>query len=280
MNKTIQANGYDISILSDKGLGDFVSLTDIAKFKTQENSGYVIQNWMRNRNTIRFLALWEKMHNPDFNCLEFEAIEKDAGLNNFVLTPKRWIEQTHAIGIRSKQGRYAATYAHQDIAFEFASWISAEFKLYIVMEFQRLKAEEQKQIGWSVKRELTKLNYRIHTDAIKANLIPARLDTKQASYIYADEADVLNMALFGITAKQWRVNNPDKKGNIRDYANINQLICLANMESINAVFIERGVPQAERLMELNRIAIAQMKTLLDIPNRKMLVNNNDIDIDN
>ena len=225
---------------------------------------------MRNRNTVRFLALWEKFYNPDFNCLEFEAIEKEAGLNSFVLTPKRWIEQTHAIGIQTKQGRYAATYAHQDIAFEFASWISTEFKLYIVMEFQRLKAEEQKQLGWSAKRELAKINYRIHTDAIRQNLIPPELDRKKASVVYASEADVLNVAMFGMTAQEWREQNPDVRGNIRDYASINELICLSNMESLNAVFITDGIPQRERLLRLNKIAISQMKVLAEVSGPKFL----------
>ena len=271
MADKIQAGGFDIAIIHQKALGDFVSLTDIAKFKTEENPGYAIQNWMRNRNTVRFLALWEKFHNPNFNCLEFEAIEKEAGLNSFVLTPKRWIEQTHAIGIQSKQGRYAATYAHQDIAFEFASWISAEFKLYIVMEFQRLKAEEQKQIGWSAKRELAKLNYRIHTDAIKNNLIPPALDRRKASIVYANEADVLNVAMFGMTAQEWREANPGKKGNIRDYATINELICLSNLESLNAVFINDGIPQSERLLKLNQVAISQMKVLVEVTDRTLFL---------
>ena len=201
-------------------------------------------------------------------------LKKEAGLNSFVLTPKRWIEQTRAIGIQTKQGRYAATYAHQDIAFEFASWISAEFKLYIVMEFQRLKTEEQKQIGWSAKRELAKLNYRIHTDAIKRNLIPPALDRRKASVVYANEADVLNMALFGMTAAQWRAQNPEKQGNIRDYANVSELICLANLENLNALFINEGLPQATRLERLNQIAISQMRLLLEMPNA-LLVSNTD-----
>lgn len=268
--RTINVNGFEINISKTEFLGDFVSLTDIAKFKAEGNSGYAIQNWMRNRNTIRFLALWESFHNPNFNCLEFEAIEKEAGLNSFVLTPKRWVEKTNAIGIQSKQGRYAATYAHQDIAFEFASWISTEFKLYIVMEYQRLKAEEQKQIGWSAKRELAKINYQIHTDAIKQNLIPPELDRKRASIIYATEADVLNVAMFGMTAQEWRSANPDKKGNIRDYATISELICLANMEAINSEYINDQIPQAERLMKLNRIAISQMRILSEASGRKLL----------
>ena len=268
---SINANGFAINIIQGKELGDFISLTDIAKYKTQENPGYLIQNWMRNRNTVRFLALWERFHNPDFNCLEFEAIEKEAGLNSFVLTPKRWIEQTNAIGIQTKQGRYAVTYANQDIAFEFASWVSSEFKLYIIKEFQRLKREEQKQLGWSAKRELAKLNYRIHTDAIKQNLIPPELDRRKASIVYANEADVLNVAMFGMTAQEWREANPDKKGNIRDYANINELICLSNLESLNAVFINDGILQGERLLKLNRVAISQMKVLTEVMDRQIFL---------
>ena len=271
MNKTIQAAGIEIAILNNKNYGDYLSLTDIAKFKTVETPGYVIQNRIRNRNTIRFLALWEKFHNADFNCLEFEAIEREAGLNSFVLTPKRWIEQTQALGIQTKQGRYAVTYAHQDIAFEFASWLSPEFKLYIIMEFQRLKSQEQQLLGWSAKRELAKMNYRIHTDAIKQNLIPSELTQQQASLVYPDEADVLNMALFGITARQWRDANPAAKGNIRDYASINELICLANLESLNAVMIDEGIPQTQRLIKLNKTAIRQMQVLEEVHSHNILI---------
>ena len=210
---------------------------------------------------IEFLGLWERLHNPDFKPLEFEGFRKQAGANAFTMSPKKWIEATDAIGIVSKAGRYGGTYAHKDIAFKFASWISVEFELYIVKEFQRLKEEEQKQLGWSAKRELSKINYRIHTDAIKQNLIPAEVTAKQASIIYANEADVLNVAMFGMTAKQWREDNPDQKGNIRDYATINELICLSNMENLNAVFIEQGMPQGERLLKLNQIAIHQMSVL-------------------
>ena len=232
----------------------------------------MIQNWMRTRNTVRYLGLWEHFHNPDFNYLEFEAIEKEAGLNSFVLTPKRWVEKTGAIGIVTKQGRYAATYAHQDIAFEFASWVSPEFKLYIVKDYQRLKTEENSRLslGWNLNRALSKINYRIHTDAIKEHLIPEEIDSYHRSLIYANEADVLNVALFGMTAKEWRDEHPDDKGNIRDYATINQLICLSNMENLNAVFINEGMPQPERLQKLNQIAIQQMTVLEQASNRNIL----------
>ncbi len=225
---------------------------------------------MRNRNTIEYLGIWESLYNPDFKPLEFEGFRKEAGLNAFTLSPQKWINTTNAIGIISKSGRYGGTYAHKDIAFKFASWISVEFELYIVKEFQRLKEEEQKQLGWSAKRELSKINYRIHTDAIKQNLIPAEVTAKQASIIYANEADVLNGAMFGMTAKQWREQNPDKKGNIRDYASINELICLSNMENLNAVFINDGMAQSERLIKLNQIAIQQMKILEDTGGRNLL----------
>lgn len=249
---------------------DYVCITDIAKYKNASSADDVIKNWMRNRNTIELLGLWETIHNSDFKPVEFDGFRKEAGLNSFVLTPKRWIECTNAIGIISKSGRYGGTYAHKDIAFEFASWVSVEFKLYLITEFQRLKEEEQKQLGWSAKRELTKLNYHIHTDAIKHNLIPAELTPSQTAIVYASEADVLNVALFGLTAKQWREKNPNLKGNMRDYANINELICLANMENLNAIFIQEQKPQKERLIKLNQIAIQQMKVLVDVESRSML----------
>ncbi|MBQ8681270.1 MAG: KilA-N domain-containing protein, partial [Treponema sp.] len=230
----------------------------------------VIANWLRNRNTIEYLGIWESLYNPGFKPLEFEGFKKEAGLNAFTLSPSKWIESTGAIGIVSKSGRYGGTYAHKDIAFKFASWISVEFELYVAKEFQRLKEEEQKQLGWSVKRELSKLNYHIHTDAIKQNLIPPELTAKQKSFVYAEEADVLNVALFGITAKDWRDANPDLKGNVRDYATINQLICLSNLENLNAVFIQKGMEQSERLTELNKIAIQQMKVLEAVEDRKLL----------
>ena len=225
---------------------------------------------MRNRNTIEFLGVWETLNNPNFNPLEFEGFRKQAGLNAFVMSPKKWSEATGAIGIVSKSGRYGGTYAHKDIAFEFASWISVEFKLYFIKEFQRLKEEEQKQLGWTAKRELARVNYRIHTDAIKENLIPSTLTPEQVNIVYANEADVLNVALFGMTAKEWRDKNPDKKGKIRDYATVNELICLSNMENINAVLINDGVSQAERLKKLNEIAITQMRVMNETNNRKLL----------
>lgn len=230
----------------------------------------MIGNWLRNRNTIEYLGIWESLYNPDFKPLEFEGFRKEAGLNAFTLSPQKWINSTNAIGIVSKSGRYGGTYAHKDIAFKFTSWISVEFELYIVKEFQRLKEEEQKQLGWSAKRELSKINYRIHTDAIKQNLIPAEVTAKQASIIYANEADVLNVAMFGMTAKMWREQNPDLKGNIRDYATINELICLSNMENLNAVFIDQKMPQSERLVKLNRIATHQMQVLESGDENKLL----------
>lgn len=240
---------------------DFISLTDIAKLKDSDNPRYIIQNWLRNRNTIEFLGVWESLYNPSFNRVEFDAFRSQAGLNSFVMTPQKWVESTGAIGIISKAGRYGGTYAHKEIAFEFASWIFVEFKLYLVKEFERLKTEEMKQFGWDIKRNLAKINYRIHTDAIKENLIPPELSAKQISMVYASEADVLNMALFGMTAKQWRDSHPDLKGNIRDYANVSQLVCLSNLENLNAVFISEGMSQAERLTKLNAIAISQMEIL-------------------
>lgn len=264
----IKVNDTEITIVSVNE-ADYISLTDIAKHKTDDASA-VIANWMRNRNTIEFLGIWEQLYNFNFKPLEFEGFRKEAGLNAFTMSPLKWINTTNAIGFVVKSGRYGGTYAHKDIAFKFASWISVEFELYIVKEFQRLKEEEQKQLGWSAKRELAKLNYHIHTDAIKHHLLPEELTPGQTSIIYANEADVLNVALFGKTAKQWREDNPDLKGNIRDYAGINELICLANMENLNAVLIHEKIPQSERLVKLNRIAIQQMKVLIDVENRKLL----------
>ena len=238
--------------------------------KPIENGLALIEKWLRNKNTIEFLGIWEEMYNPNFNSPEFEGIKNEAGLNRFIMSVKQWIEKTNAIGIMAKAGRYGGTYAHKDLAFEFASWVSPQFKLYLIREFQRLKDEEQKLIGWTAKRELSKINYRIHTDAIKENLIPAEVTREQAAMKYADEADVLNIAMFGITAKQWRDANPDKKGTIRDYASINELICLSNMENLNAVFINDGMSQSDRLIKLNQIAIQQMKILEDTSGRKLL----------
>lgn len=240
---------------------NYISLTDIAKTRNEENPNGVISNWMRSRTTIEYLGLWETLYNIDFNPVEFEGFKSQAGLHAFTLSPKQWIEKTNAIGITVKSGRYnGGTFAHQDIAFKFASWLSAEFELYLIKEFERLKLEEQKELEWTAKRELAKLNYRIHTDAIKENIIPA-LEEWQVSFAYANEADVLNVALFGKTAKDWREENPDKKGNIRDYATIEQLLIIANMESFNAILIENGMSQGERLKQLNAMAISQMRTL-------------------
>ena len=240
---------------------DYISLTDIARYKDSERTDYIIQNWLRNRNTIEFLGIWEHLNNPDFNPIEFDGIRNQAGLNSFVLTAKRWIKATNAIGISSKAGRYGGTYAHKDIAFEFASWVSVEFKLYLIKEFQRLKEEERKTLGWDIRRNLAKINYRVHTDAIQRHLIPPTLDKKQTSLVYASEADVLNLALFGMTAAQWREANPDKRGNIRDDADVTQLVCLSNLENLNALFIAEGMSQQERLKRLNQIAIHQMTLL-------------------
>jgi len=243
---------------------DFISLTDMAKYKNADYPSEIIQNWMRNRSTVEFLGLWERLYNSDFNYLEFEVIDKEAGRNAFVLTPKRWIESVNAAGMITKQGRYAETFAHKDIAFKFASWISVEFELYIIKEFQRLKETEQKALEWTAKRELAKINYRIHTDAIKENLIIPTLTQKQISYVYANEADVLNVALFGKTAGEWQEKNPDKKGNMRDYANVEQLLVLANLESYNAILIEQGYQQTDRIVLLNKTAHKQLETLLNV----------------
>ncbi|HPL49066.1 MAG TPA: KilA-N domain-containing protein [Smithella sp.] len=242
---------------------DYICITDIARYKNSDRTDDLIRNWLRNRNTIEFLGIWEHLNNPDFKPVEFDGFRKQAGLNSFTLTPSQWIEKTNAIGIISKAGRYGGTYAHKDIAFEFASWISVEFKLYLIKEFQRLKEEEQKQLGWDIKRNLAKINYRIHTDAIKENLIPPELTKNQINIIYASEADVLNMALFGMTAKDWRDKNNDKKGNVRDHANAAQLVCLSNLENLNALFINEGLPQELRLSKLNKIAIGQMRLLTE-----------------
>jgi hypothetical protein len=250
---------------------DYISLTDMANAKESESrAADIIKNWLRNRYSLEFLGTWEMIHNPSFKVVEFDHFKSQAGLPSFVMSVSEWIEKTSAIGIFVKKGKYGGTYAHKDIAFEFGSAISVPFKLYLIEEFQRLKEEEQKQLGWSAKRELSKINYHIHTDAIKQNLIPAELTQQQITYVYANEADVLNVALFGITAKQWRDTNPDLKGNIRDYASINELICLSNMENLNAVFINENIPQSERLVKLNQIAIQQMKVLEDVVKRQLL----------
>ena len=247
---------------------DYICLTDMLQAK---DGDFFITDWLRNRNTLEFIGIWEKVYNPDFNYGEFAIIKNQSGLNRFKISVKEFVARTNAISLQAKAGRYGGTYAHKDIAFEFAMWISPEFKIYIVKEFQRLKAEEQRLLGWSAKRELSKINYRIHTDAIKQNLIPAEVTKAQATIIYANEADVLNVAMFGMTAKQWREANPELKGNIRDYASVNELICLSNMESLNAVFIEQGLLQSDRLIKLNQIAIHQMSILESSDNdRKIL----------
>ena len=247
---------------------DYISLTDMVK--NIENGLVLIEKWLRNKNTIEFLGIWEELYNPGFNSPEFGGIKNLAGLNRFTLSVKQWVEKTNSTGIIAKAGRYGGTYAHKDIAFEFASWISPKFKLYLIKEFQRLKDEERKQLGWDIKRNLAKINYRIHTEAIKENLIPKEITKQQATQIYATEADVLNIVLFGMTAKEWRDSNKGKKGNIRDYANVSQLICLSNLENLNALFINEGLPQDKRLIKLNQIAIQQMKLLTDDTNIKKI----------
>ncbi len=266
---SIEVNSVVIKTLLIDNL-DYISITDIAKQKNPLEPKDVVKNWMRLKNTLEYLGLWEKLNNPNFNGVEFDPLFKEAGSNSFTMSPTRWVELTGAIGIITKNGAGGGTYAQRDIAFKFASWISVEFELYLVKEFQRLKEEEQKQIGWSAKRELAKINYRIHTDAIKHNLIPQELTLQQTALVYANEADVLNVALFGKTAKEWREQNPDLKGNMRDYATINELICLSNMENLNAVLIDEDIPQSERLIKLNRIAIQQMSILENVEGRKFL----------
>ncbi len=254
--KNIVVLNSKITITND----DFLSLTDMLKSK---DGDFFISDWLRNRNTVEYLGIWERIHNPDFNYGEFAIIKSQAGLNSYKISVKEWVAKTNAIGMKAKAGRYGGTYAHKDIAFEFGMWISAEFKIYLIKEFQRLKDNEQKQLGWDIKRNLTKINYRIHTDAIKENLIPKSLSKKQISFVYASEADVLNMALFGKTAKQWREDNPKEKGNIRDFANVSQLVCLVNLENLNAHFIKENIIQATRVQKLNTVAIEQMKLLTD-----------------
>ena len=262
----IHIENAEISLLS-QGTEDYISLTDMAHSQMQE---HIIFRWLSLKSTIEYIGEWETLYNPNFNYTEFGTIKNAAGSNNFVLSVKTWIEKTNAIGIVAKAGRYGGTYAHKDIAYHFGMWISPRFQLLLVKEYQRLQEEKQKLLGWSAKRELSKLNYRIHTDAIKRNLIPNELTALQISFVYANEADVLNVALFGMTAKQWRDAHPEMKGNIRDYASINELICLSNMENLNAVFIDQGMPQSERLLKLNQIAIQQMKVLENEENRNLL----------
>ena len=259
-NRQITVQGRAVTVVAGAD-EDYISLTDIARHKNAEHTDDLIRNWLRNRNTLEFLGIWERLNNADFNPVEFDGIRLRAGLNSFTLTPKQWIERTGAVGITSKAGRYGGTYAHKDIAFEFAAWISVEFKLYLIKEFQRLKEGERDQLGWDVGRNLTKINYRIHTDAIQQNLIPPEVTPQQASLVYASEADLLNVALFGKTAREWRDGQPGSKGNVRDEANVAQLVCLANLEALNAHLIHQGVAQSQRLKLLNQTAIQQMKVL-------------------
>ncbi len=261
-SNSIEVQGTAISVISEDD-ADYICLTDIARYKNPENTDDIVRNWLRNRNTVEFLGIWEQLNNPDFNPVEFDGIRMQAGLNSFTLSPKQWIEKTGAIGIISKAGRYGGTYAHKDIAFEFASWVSVEFKLYLIKEFQRLKEDENRRLSlaWNLNRTLSKLNYHIHTDAIKEHLIPPEVTPAQAAITYANEADVLNVALFGQTAKQWRDANPKLDGNMRDHATVEQLLVLANIEGMNAEFIHMGLAQGERLKRLNQIAIRQMQTL-------------------
>lgn len=273
-NKIIKVEGINISI-KEVDFQKYISLTDIAKKKNSEEPRFVIINWLRNRNTVEFLGIWEKIHNPNFNRVGFDTVRLNAGLNSFTISPSKWIEETNAIGIVSKSGKYdGGTYAHEDIALEFASWVSAEFKLYFIKEFRRLKYEENERLklGWDVKRELAKINYKIHTDAVKENLIPKEITKSEEKIIYASEADVLNKALFGLTSKEWRELNLNKTGNIRDYANVYQLVILSNLENFNAEFIKNNINQGERLVRLNQIAISQMKSLIGNKNIKQLEN--------
>ena len=260
-NRKINVQGKEITIIGDEGR-EYISLTDMLKAKDGE---FFISDWLRNRNTVEYLGIWESVYNPDFNYGEFDVIKSQAGLNSYRLSVKEWVEKTNAIGLRATTGRYGGTYAHPDIAFEFGMWISPQFKIYLIKEFQRLKEDENNRLKleWNLQRTLAKINYHIHTDAIKENLIPKEISKHQVALIYADEADLLNMALFGLTAKQWREDNPAKSGNIRDYAELEQLVVLSNLESINALLIKQGLPQSERLIQLNKTAIAQMKTLVE-----------------
>jgi hypothetical protein len=271
MKKEIEVNGLTVQLKNRNG-NEYISLTDIAKFRNKSQCDDIIKNWLRNRNTIELLGLWEQIYNPHFKPVEFDGFKKDSGLNSFVLTPKKWIQSTNAIGIISSSGRYGGTYAHKDIALEFASWISIEFKLYLIKEFQRLKEVEanQKNLQWSVQRTIAKINYQIHTDAIKENLIPSTLTKEQASLIYANEADLFNVALFGVTAQHWKNQEPTSEGNIRDHATLEQLVVLSNMESINALLIQQGLSSHERIIQLNHVAITQMKSLVESKKFKLL----------
>lgn len=267
---TLHVKGIDVGIYTEDYHNEYISLTDIARFRNSDDPRFAIQNWMRNRNTIEFLGLWESLHNPNFNRVQFDTFRTEAGLNRFVMTPSKWVENTGSIGITAKAGRYGGTYAHSDIAMEFASWISAEFKLYLMKDYRRLKFDENSRLSlsWNLNREISKLNYRVHTNAIQQNLLPPDLTREQQSFVYADEADMLNVALFGLTAAQWRSQNQGCKGNIRDYASLQQLLVLANMESYNALLIEQKLPQTERLQMLRQMAVRQLQVLssLDVTN--------------
>lgn len=263
----IQVKDTEVSVVRFRD-EDYISLTDMVR--KIENGLALIEKWLRNKNTIEFLGTWEEVYNPDFNSPEFEGIRNEAGTNRFLLSVKQWCYRTNSTGIVARTGRYGGTYAHRDIAFEFASWLSPQFKLYLLIEFQRLKEQEQAKLGWSAKRELAKINYHIHTSAVGRHLIPQKLSPDQARLVFASEADLLNVALFGMTAKQWRDANPNQEGNIRDHASINQLICLSNMESMNSVLIESGISQQERLLKLNEMAIRQMEILFGISGRELL----------
>ena len=272
---TLHVQGIDVGIYTEDYRNEYISLTDIARYRNKDDPRFAIQNWMRNRNTLEFLGLWESLHNPSFNRVQFDTFRIEAGLNRFVMTPSKWIETTEAIGIVTKSGRYGGgTYAHSDIAMEFASWISSEFKLYLMKDYRRLKYDENSRLSlsWNLNREISKINYRVHTDAIQQNLLPPDLTKEQQSCVYADEADILNVALFGMSAAQWRAQNPGRTGNIRDYATIQQLLVLANMESYNALLIDQKCPQQERLQALRKLAIKQLQTLasLDITNLPQL----------
>jgi hypothetical protein len=272
MKATINANGTEITVISKGDQDDYISLTDIAKYKNSEAPADVVKNWMRSRSTIDFIGLWEQLNNINFKLVEFDQFRNEAGANAFVLSPKKWIDKTNAIGITSKSGRYGGTFAHKDIAFEFASWLSPEFKLYIIKDYQRLKSDENSRISleWNVNRVISKINYSIHTDAIKTNLIPQNVSPRQQSFTYASEADLLNVALFGKTAKEWRAESGQSKGNIRDEATIQQLIVLSNLESMNAELIKQQIPQSQRLVILNKMAIEQMTSLIGNPSLKQL----------
>jgi len=272
MRATINAKGTEITVLSQGDEDDFISMTDIARYKNPDEPKDVVKNWMRSRSTIEFIGLWEQLNNPDFKGVEFDAFIHEAGSNTFTLSPQKWIAATNAKGMLSRSGRNGGTFAHKDIAFEFASWVSAEFKLYIIKDYQRLKTDENSRISleWNVNRIISKINYKIHTDAIKDNLIPHLVSKEQQSFTYASEADILNVALFGTTAKEWKRLNPELKGNMRDGATIQQLIVLSNLESMNAELIKQGLPQSQRLVTLNKMAIEQMTSLLSAPSLKQL----------